>query len=272
MADLISAMDVGWSSSYTTFVTVQRYAVAPEHKGATQPDYEFHVHHLSRFPHGTSPRDVIEAVPPLIEQYKRLAVPSAAARAAPLREKAKEVAELARAARSPKQRHELSLQSKHLHALAKWTAEIRCHLAVDASNDRSFVDRLPPEDQLGARLRPIVITAGSTEAHEPERSRVSRNRLISYLYEVFQFRRLVVRDTVRDKDALGTELQSLSTHITAARNLTFRTRAGMNDDLVMSLAMAVWLGKELPGPPRSGVVINVDPGVAREWSRLSLLE
>ncbi len=223
--NLTFSMDVGWTSDFTTLAAIQsvwRKEQAPDSGLPRDALYHF-MWRVDRFSHDMGPRQIVEVVPSLIIETK------ARARA--------------------------------------WAVEagqqiddIVASFAVDASNDRSFVDHLPHSLKLGAVIRRIIITSGNTETIKPEESEahVSRTRLITNLKTCSAFGRIKKAPDAQleAESELRHELAHLQEHVTAAANLIFRTRAGEHDDLVMALAMACWLAERTttrPGGPPPGM-------------------
>lgn len=265
MADVIFGLDVGWSSSYTALVSVQRYSAGKEGSGGG--DRHFVLRSVVRFPLSTPPKQVLDAIPGLISKQTTAARPEADQRAAVLEERLRHAKQqLARAKGS-------AAIARALNSAEAWQRRVeherRVHstLAVDASNDRSFAEHLPSRQELGARVVPVVITSGDAESATGQHWRVSRGRLINDLRHLIGFGRLHLTPDVPGVEELVDELQGLEEHITAAANLTYRTREGQRDDLVMALAMACWVGGKVASGSRGVRVIHTPSSVALRMGR-----
>lgn len=231
---LTFALDVGWSADFTTLVGNQslwRKEQPPPEFGPEKVDVLYHfMWMVERYPHSWGPKKIVELVPGRIAAVKAQARKAAIAAGRDVDD------------------------------------EVFAYLAVDASNDRSFIDHFPAAKILGAIVRPIIITAGNTETIKPDRreagvfkgaeANVSRTRLITNLKTTSGFQRLQTAPgaELKAEAELRTELGNLQQHVTAAANLVYRTEAGQHDDLVMALAMAVWLAERVtpkadPPPP-----------------------
>lgn len=246
---LTFALDVGWKSDFTTLVGNQSlWRKEPDPTGGPEPiDVIYHwMWWVERFPHRMGPRKIVKKVPRRIAAVKKLARAAAVA------------------------------------AGREIDDHITAYLAVDASNDRSFIDHFPPSSRLGAVIRPIIITSGNTETIKPDRveagtfkgaeANVSRTRLITNLKTTSSFQRLKTAPGAKLKAEaeLRTELGNLQQHVTAAANLVYRTEPGQHDDLVMALAMAIWLAERVTpkaDPPPPGMIPeDIKAGeLMREW-------
>lgn len=97
----------------------------------------------------------------------------------------------------------------------------------------------------------ITITFGSqpTRGHTPLDCRCPKKVLVSNLQVLFGQKRLTYSRELPLMKALQDELAAFRVKITANANETFEHwRERDHDDLVLSLAMAAWVGEVLPGP------------------------
>lgn len=97
----------------------------------------------------------------------------------------------------------------------------------------------------------VTITAGSqpTRGHTPLDCRVPKKTLASTLQVLFGQKRLTYSRELALMKALQDELAAFRVKITASANETFEAwRERDHDDLVLSLALAAWVGEVLPGP------------------------
>jgi hypothetical protein len=136
-------------------------------------------------------------------------------------------------------------------------------LALDRTGVGAAVADLFRAARLPARLRPILITAGSSVVEaEDGCAHVPKKELVSTLQVVLQTRRLRIAP-LPERELLLQEFQNFRVKITAAANETFEAwRERDHDDLVLAVALACWLGEQLgpvafeapssiPEPPRT---------------------
>jgi hypothetical protein len=121
-------------------------------------------------------------------------------------------------------------------------------LAVDRTGVGAPVVEMLRQAQINGQLVPIHITGGQ-HARRDEESRgwtVPKVELVSALQVAFQARRLRIARGLREAGTLVRELQDFRVRITAAAHETFGAREGQHDDLVLAVAMAVWLSERSP--------------------------
>jgi hypothetical protein len=123
------------------------------------------------------------------------------------------------------------------------------HPAVAA--DRTGVGRGVLEmfgDGLAADLHAILITAGHSVTRDAEGCwHVPKVELVSALQKLLQSRRLKVSPDLDMAAVLVSELKAFRTKITLSGHETFEAwRERDHDDLVLAVAMAVWLGEHRP--------------------------
>jgi hypothetical protein len=121
-------------------------------------------------------------------------------------------------------------------------------LAIDATGVGRAVVDLFLHERMPAQLVPITITAGDTVRRERwNRSRstgywVPKAELVSAVQAGLQSRRLKVVPTLGLADTLRKELADFRSTISRSAHETFSARDGSHDDLVLSVAMPLWLG------------------------------
>lgn len=124
-------------------------------------------------------------------------------------------------------------------------------LVVDATGvGRPVVDLLRTALP-GRVVYAITITGGSnvTAGQGPRDVRVPKKDLVGAAQVLLSTSRLRVARELEHTDTLIRELATFQVKITAAMNETFESgREGVNDDLVLALAMGAWLGEHLPVP------------------------
>jgi hypothetical protein len=119
------------------------------------------------------------------------------------------------------------------------------HLAVDRTGvGRPVVDLLV-KAKPNCRLKPITITAGSTVVAEGGGWHIPKKDLVGVLQVLLQGRRLQIAKTLPMAAVLLKELEMFKVKVTLATgHETFEAwRERDHDDLVLSLAMACWVGE-----------------------------
>jgi len=152
-------------------------------------------------------------------------------------------------------------------------------LAVDETGaGRAVVDMIRGAG-VAAQLVPITITAGHAITPQADGSyHVAKKQLVSVLQVLLQTRRLKVAP-VPERDALVKELLAFRVKITEPANETFESwRERDHDDLVLAVALAVWLAEaqgvsvfptRLPdNPPRRTLAERVAAGHGPAYQRV----
>src|SRR5262245_16558675 len=111
-----------------------------------------------------------------------------------------------------------------------------------------------------ARLRPIGITiTGGTGWHmDPQASRqwfVSKIQLTGMVQKCLQSGRLQIGATLPYAQTLQHELRNFRVKISKAANETYEAREGARDDLVLSLAIALFVAEHQPRAKASKVLL-----------------
>lgn len=125
-------------------------------------------------------------------------------------------------------------------------------LAIDQTGvGRSVIDFLR-QANIDAKLWPITITSGSGATMAEDGFRVAKKELISALQIALQERRLKIAPSLPEAQVLLKELSTYQVKLTESANETFSARSGAHDDLVLSAAMACWVGDgfEPMSPPQ----------------------
>ncbi len=119
-------------------------------------------------------------------------------------------------------------------------------LAVDATGvGRAVVDILRQALLPVSRLVAITITGGSAVTQTSLNAwNVAKKDLVAAVQAPLQQRRLKVARSIAEAEALQRELQMFKVKITAAANESFEAwRERDHDDLVLAVAIALWLGE-----------------------------
>jgi hypothetical protein len=126
----------------------------------------------------------------------------------------------------------------------------RPRLVIDATGVGRAVVDLFLNDRLSAIITPLTITAGDTVRTDSWHGVgthgvwVPKNELVSAIRANLESGRLKVAKPLRLAETLKKELLDFRVRVTKAANETFTARDGAHDDLVLAVAMAVWLGGE----------------------------
>ena len=135
-----------------------------------------------------------------------------------------------------------------------------CTLGVDRTGCGQPVVELFTQAEVKAYLSPILITGGHAVTPDGAGYHVAKVELVSVLRKVLQSRRLTIPDTIPEAENLQKELLAFRAKVTLSKEdeaaAEWRTRP--HDDMVLAIAIAVWLGEytsqcgcELVEPARS---------------------
>ena len=96
-----------------------------------------------------------------------------------------------------------------------------------------------------AYLRPVLITAGHTVSKDGPAFNVPKVELVSTVATLLHSRRLEIPREIPESQVLEKELLAFRAKVTAKGNETFEAdwRSRQHDDLVLSLAIAAFLGE-----------------------------
>ncbi|MCB4771057.1 hypothetical protein LGR54_20820 [Ancylobacter sp. Lp-2] len=89
----------------------------------------------------------------------------------------------------------------------------------------------------------VTITAGAKATGARRRFRVPKRDLVSAVLLALQAETLTIAPNIEHADDLRQELADMRAKITPAGNETYAAREGAHDDLVMALALAVWMAE-----------------------------
>jgi hypothetical protein len=129
------------------------------------------------------------------------------------------------------------------------SAELRASrqptLAVDATGVGAPVVDLFKRERMNAQLEPIQITGGDAVTREGGVTRVPKRDLVSTAQVALQTGRLKIAPELPDADALVRELQNFQVKINleTAHDSYGAWREGTHDDLVLAVALALWIAK-----------------------------
>lgn len=123
-------------------------------------------------------------------------------------------------------------------------------LVIDGTGvGRPVVDMfVSAKPKLSARMTPVNITGGNAwsevawDAKGTRGYHVSKTELVSTLQACLQSGRLDVPSNLTYSDLLKSELQNFRVKVSRSANELFEAREGEHDDLVLAVALALWVG------------------------------
>lgn len=124
----------------------------------------------------------------------------------------------------------------------------RPRLAIDATGVGRPVVDLFLDARPEAEVVPITITGGTTIIKEPWNRthalsfKVPKVELVSTVQAGLQTGRLKIAPRLELADTLRAELVGFQVKVSQAGHESFNGRSGVHDDLVLSVALAAWLG------------------------------
>ncbi len=122
-------------------------------------------------------------------------------------------------------------------------------LAVDETGVGAPVVDLFRQAQLNATLHPIHITGGSTINYDRGVEYVPKRNLVSLVQVALQTDKLKIASALPEAENLSRELQGFQVKITEAANDTYGAwRDGAHDDLVLAIALALYVGNKRGKP------------------------
>jgi hypothetical protein len=116
-------------------------------------------------------------------------------------------------------------------------------LAVDQTGVGAAVVDLFRRGNLNADLCPILIHGGNETTSLHGTYHVPKRELVGTTQVALSTGRLKIADDLALKPILIQELQNFQVHISDAGFDSYEARTGKHDDIVLSLAMALWLAQ-----------------------------
>jgi hypothetical protein len=119
-------------------------------------------------------------------------------------------------------------------------------LAIDATGVGAPVVDMFRRERMSARLRPIQITGGADVTGDGLVTRVPKRDLVSAAQVALQAGKLRIAPALPEAPALLQELQNFKVKISldTAHDSYGAWREGTHDDLVLAVALALWLGSK----------------------------
>ncbi len=121
-----------------------------------------------------------------------------------------------------------------------------------------------PPPPVACPITPIMITGGSTVTYEDRTYRVPKRDLVGAVMAPLQTKRLEIAPDLAEAATLLRELRDFKATISAGGHDSYGVgddwRQGQNDDLVLALAMALWLAqRDLKKAPRLAAPPGIRP-------------
>lgn len=211
-------LDLGQAKDYTALVILERHGEGQE--------ANFHARHLQRYALGTSYPAIVGDV---IEKL----------------------------ARAPLAGLDLNLAVDETGVGSPVVDLFRQALKRSALLAPSMLgEQLRQSPRGNVHLKPIHITGGATINHDRGVTYVPKRDLVSVVQVALQTDRLKIASSLPEAATLVRELEDFKVKITDAANDTYGAwREGQHDDLVLAVAMALWIGNRpkvlLPPPSRT---------------------
>ena len=125
-----------------------------------------------------------------------------------------------------------------------------CRMVIDATGvGAPVVDMLKSAD-IGCEIVPVVFSAGAQESFDGKTWRVPKLDLLARLQMLFEQERIKVPRKLKESSALVRELLDIKAKPRPRGNVRIGADgAGQHDDLVMALALAVWMGRSRKPSP-----------------------
>jgi sulfur relay (sulfurtransferase) DsrF/TusC family protein len=116
-------------------------------------------------------------------------------------------------------------------------------LAIDQTGVGAPVVDLFKQANFEVELKPIHITAGATVNYDKGVEYVPKRNLVSIVQVALQTQTLKIAASLHESATLVRELQNFQVKITDAANDTYGAwREGTHDDLVLAVALALYIG------------------------------
>lgn len=100
--------------------------------------------------------------------------------------------------------------------------------------------------RVNAKIRPIVIHGGNEVVEADGGYRVPKRELVSAVQASLQTDRLKIAADLPDVPILTAEMQNFEVQVSEAGRDSYEARVGQHDDLVLSVACALWLARQRP--------------------------
>jgi len=120
-------------------------------------------------------------------------------------------------------------------------------LGIDQTGVGSAVVDIFKQAEINSHLEPILIHGGDQVAREGGTWRIPKRELVGVVQVALQTGSLKIAADLAEVGILTQELQNFQVSISESGFDSYEARTGKHDDLVLSLAMALWLaGRRKP--------------------------
>ena len=102
----------------------------------------------------------------------------------------------------------------------------------------------------------VTITGGDAVTWSRREARVAKRLLVSTLHATIQTGRLKFAEGMENVDILQKEMLTFDYKMTESANIVYGAREGAHDDLVLSLALALWMGEKYGNPQKTAQQIK----------------
>lgn len=128
-------------------------------------------------------------------------------------------------------------------------------VAADYTGVGRPVIQMMKKQKVHSGLRPILITSGNTATKDAESGgyHVPKRDLVGTLQILLQADLLAWHPKLKDAAKLAKQLQAFKVRITRAKNETFGAEGRDQDDIVLAVSLACWLGENTGGGDASGI-------------------
>lgn len=128
-----------------------------------------------------------------------------------------------------------------------------CTLGIDGTGVGRPVVDLFTDAKPDATLQPVLITSGHKVNRDGGYWHIPKRELVAAIQCVLQSGRLAIPKNLGESSTLVEELKNFRAKITTNNNEQFEGdwRAGQHDDLVLALAIAIWLGERQKPPMKT---------------------
>jgi hypothetical protein len=116
-------------------------------------------------------------------------------------------------------------------------------IAIDQTGVGAAVVDIFKQAEINAELKPVMIHGGDKATNEDGVWRVPKRELVGVTQVALQTGALKISDELPEGSILRTELQNFQVSISESGFDSYEARTGKHDDLVLSLAIALWIGR-----------------------------
>ncbi len=133
-------------------------------------------------------------------------------------------------------------------------------VAADYTGVGRPVIQMMKKQRVHPGLKPILITSGNASTVDKESGgyHVPKRDLVGTLQILLQADLLHWHPKLKDAAKLAKQLQAFKVRITRAKNETFGAEGRDQDDIVLAVALACWMGENVGAGDVSGIILPGD--------------